>query len=88
MERRTAAFPEEIPKRLIRMFSVIGDTVLDPFLGTGTTMKVAIELQRNSIGYEIDEGLRSLIEDKIGRRRIKLGFEVEFIHRKDNFKEL
>ena len=88
VERRTAAFPEDIPKRLIRMFSVIGDTVLDPFLGTGTTMKVAIELQRNSIGYEIDEGLRSLIEDKIGRRRIKLGFEVEFIHRKDNFKEL
>src|SRR5215467_13648827 len=44
LERRVAAFPEEIPRRLIRMFSILGDTVLDPFLGTGTTLAVAIEL--------------------------------------------
>ncbi len=81
--RRTAAYPEEIPRRLIRMFSVIGDTVLDPFLGTGTTTKVAIELQRNSIGYEIDKSLRSVIEEKIGikQRRLGANFEVEFIYR-------
>lgn len=82
--RRTAAFPEEVPRRLIRMFSIIGDTVLDPFLGTGTTTKVAIELQRNSIGYEIDESLRPVIEEKIGihQKRIGVNFEVKFIHRK------
>ena len=57
LERRNAAFPEEISRRLIRMFSIIGDTVVDPFLGTGTTMKVAKELHRSSIGYEIDDRL-------------------------------
>lgn len=81
--RRTAAYPEEIPRRLIRMFSIIGDTVLDPFLGTGTTTKVAIELERNSIGYEIDESLKQVIEGKIGTSQKRLGteFEVEFIYR-------
>ncbi len=49
-----APFPEEIPRRLIRMFSFPGDTVLDPFLGTGTTAAVAIELGRNAVGYEIN----------------------------------
>jgi len=48
-----APFPEEIPFRLIRMFSFAGDTVLDPFLGTGTTAKVALDLGRNAIGYDI-----------------------------------
>jgi DNA modification methylase len=64
--RRTASFPEEIPRRLIRMFSVKGDTVLDPFLGTGTTMKVAAELGRRCIGYEIDERLKPTILKRIG----------------------
>ena len=64
LERRNAAFPEEISRRLIRMFSIIGDTVVDPFLGTGTTMKVAKELHRNSIGYEIDERLVPTIEER------------------------
>ena len=45
-----AMFPEELPKRLIKMFSFVGDTVLDPFLGSGTTMKVAMELNRKAIG--------------------------------------
>jgi len=48
-----AMFPEELPYRLIRMYSLVGDTVLDPFLGSGTTTKVAAGLGRNSIGYEI-----------------------------------
>jgi modification methylase len=48
-----APFPEEIPRRLIRMFSFPGDTVLDPFLGTGTTALVALSLGRNAVGYEI-----------------------------------
>jgi site-specific DNA-methyltransferase (adenine-specific) len=48
-----AVFPDELPKRLMTMFTYAGDTVLDPFLGSGTTTKVALELGRNSIGYEI-----------------------------------
>jgi len=50
-----ATFPLEIPLRLIKMFSFIGDTILDPFLGTGTTMKASRILRRNSIGIEINE---------------------------------
>ncbi|HEV2316554.1 MAG TPA: site-specific DNA-methyltransferase [Thermoplasmata archaeon] len=55
--RRTAAFPPEIPRRLIRMFSVEGDTVLDPFAGTGTTLRVARELRRRAVGVEIETEL-------------------------------
>ena len=65
LDRRAAAFPEQLAYRLIRMFSVIGDTVLDPFLGTGTTMSVAMQLDRNSIGYEIDERLLPTIETRL-----------------------
>jgi DNA modification methylase len=66
IERRIAAFPEEIVNRLIRMFSVKGDTVLDPFLGSGTTTKTAMQNERNSVGYETDESLLPLIKKKIG----------------------
>lgn len=48
-----APFPQEIPRRLIRMFTFCGDTVLDPFMGRGTTAKAALELGRNAVGYEI-----------------------------------
>jgi len=65
IERRIAAFPEEIVTRLIRMFSVKGDTVLDPFLGSGTTTKIAMQNERNSVGYETDESLLLLIKKKI-----------------------
>ena len=49
-----APFPEELPRRLIKLFSFYGDTVLDPFLGSGTTTLVAKKLGRNGIGYEIN----------------------------------
>lgn len=62
---RSAAFPFEIPFRLINMFSQKGDTVLDPFLGTGTTMQAAILTGRNSCGYEIDSNFESIIRDGI-----------------------
>ena len=65
LERRTAAYPEEIAERLIRMFSVKGELVLDPFLGSGTTTKIAMLNERNSIGYEIDENLLPTITKKI-----------------------
>lgn len=61
-----AIFPEELPRRLIKMFTFIGDTVLDPFLGSGTTTKVAKELGRNSIGYEINPDFLTIIKDKVG----------------------
>jgi DNA modification methylase len=50
-----ATFPEELVERLIKMYSKKGDIVLDPFSGTGTTLKVALDLHRNAIGYEINE---------------------------------
>ena len=54
-----APFPLELARRLIRMFSFVGDTILDPFLGTGTTSLAAMQNGRNSIGYEIDESYLS-----------------------------
>jgi DNA modification methylase len=84
VERRTAAYPEEIPYRLIRMFSIIGDTVLDPFLGTGTTTRVAVRLHRNSVGYEIDCNLLRLATERLGLHQKRLtdpGFEVEVLER-------
>ncbi|WP_045215675.1 DNA methyltransferase [Desulfonatronovibrio magnus] len=61
-----AMFPEELPKRLIKMFSFVGDTVLDPFLGSGTTSLAAKKLCRNSIGYEVNQEFFSLIRKKLG----------------------
>jgi modification methylase len=58
---RSAAFPFDVPFRLINMFSVKGDTVLDPFLGVGTTLLAAMSLCRNSIGYEIQKDFKELI---------------------------
>ena len=60
-----APFPIELPKRLIRLYTFIGDTVMDPFLGSGTTLRACRELGRNGIGYEINEkDYRKLIERK------------------------
>ena len=53
-KRHPAPFPLEMASRLVRMFSFVGDTVLDPFCGTGTTMVAALKYDRNSIGIEID----------------------------------
>lgn len=61
-----AVFPEELPKRLIKMFSFMGETVLDPFLGSGTTTKVAAYLGRNSVGYEINKSYVPVIRKKVG----------------------
>jgi site-specific DNA-methyltransferase (adenine-specific) len=49
-----APFPLELANRLVRMFSFVGDTILDPFAGTGTTLVAALKAERNSIGVEID----------------------------------
>ena len=67
-----AMFPEELPKRLIKMFSFVGDTVLDPFLGSGTTLKAALSLKRNGIGYEINKKFLSLIKEKINSDSLEI----------------
>ncbi len=48
-----APFPYELPYRIIKAFSFVGEVVLDPFLGSGTTLKAAADLKRNGVGYEI-----------------------------------
>lgn len=63
--KRSAAYPFELPYRLINMYSLQGDTVLDPFIGTGTTSLAAIASNRNSIGYEIDPMFLDIITENI-----------------------
>jgi len=65
-EGHPAQFPEEIPRRLIKMFSFKGDMVLDPFGGSMTTVKVANELGRVGIGYERYKRYKSIIMEKLG----------------------
>ncbi len=65
LRERSAAFPLKLPLRLINMFSIAGDTVLDPFWGTGTTSLAAAMLRRNSIGYEIEEGFGQVFRDML-----------------------
>ncbi len=64
-DKHLAMFPEELPSRLIKMFSFVGDTILDPFLGSGTTSLSAKKLNRNSIGYEINEDFLPIIKGKL-----------------------
>jgi len=73
-----AMFPDELPKRLIKMFTFIGDTVLDPFLGSGTTVKVALELARNGLGYEINKNFLNFIKKKVNQAG-----KLEIVERSD-----
>lgn len=66
LEKGIAAFPDELPYRAIKLFSYAGETVLDPFAGSGTTMKMARQLNRNSIGIDVKEGLIPIIKKKVG----------------------
>jgi DNA modification methylase len=74
-----AMFPDELPYRLIKMFSFVGDTVLDPFLGSGTTLKVALELERNGIGYEINPDFLEVINKKLNTINNSFLYKIETI---------
>jgi len=63
--KHSAIMPEEIVRRCVRLFTYIGDTVLDPFAGSGTTLKVAKELKRNYVGYEISKSYERVIKLKL-----------------------
>ena len=76
--KHLAMFPEELPRRLIRMFSFVGDTVLDPFLGSGTTSLAAAHLDRNSVGYEVNESFLPVIKDKLGINQFSMFQEASF----------
>lgn len=80
-----AMFPEELPKRLIKMFSFSGETIFDPFLGSGTTTLAAKNLGRNSIGYEINKEFESVIKEKLNINQLSLDEDtIEFLEDKEN----
>lgn len=70
-----ASFPEELPKRLIRMYSFVGETVLDPFAGTGTTLVVADKYLRKGIGYEIFKNYSKDVHKRFQKNSVR---ELEF----------
>ena len=74
-----AMFPEELPYRIIRMFSYIGDTVLDPFLGSGTTLKVAKSLFRRGIGYELNKEYKKIVDNKVEISKPGLFRDYQFL---------
>jgi DNA modification methylase len=67
-----APYPNELAERLVRMFSFVGDTVLDPFLGTGTTAIAAAKTGRHSIGFEIDEHYFDLAQKRVSNETSSL----------------
>jgi len=80
-----AMFPEELPARLIKMFAFAGDTVLDPFLGSGTTSLAARHLGRNSVGYEINPDFIPIVKDKLNINQFDLA-ETEYVFLSDSVK--
>ena len=78
-DKHLAMFPEELPNRLIKMFSFPNGTVLDPFMGSGTTSLVAKKLDRNSIGYEINPDFVPIIKERIGINDAFSQVEVKII---------
>jgi len=80
-----AMFPEELPARLIKMFSFSGETVLDPFLGSGTTALAARNLGRSSVGYEINSDFIPTIKDKLNVRQSDIA-ATEYVFLKDSVK--
>ena len=74
-----APYPFELAERLIRMFSFVGDTVLDPFMGTGTTALAASKFGRNSVNFEIDASYIDFAEDRLHRELSSLFSKPEIV---------
>lgn len=95
LHKHPAPYPKEIAYRLIRMFSFAGAVILDPFLGTGTTMLAAIEAGRNSIGIEVDPGYLVIARQNVGNvchdlwGRVVVGLESRLLQEKavDHFQQ-
>jgi DNA modification methylase len=82
-DEHVAMFPVELPRRLIKMYSFHGETVLDPFLGSGTTTLAAMMEGRDSIGYEVNPEFEAIIRAKLGADKLFSGqCGVEFERRK------
>lgn len=82
-DNHIAMFPEELPKRLIKMFAFVGDTILDPFAGSGTSNLAAKNLGRNSVGYEINPDFIPVIKQKLETNQRDLqDTNFEFIKQK------
>ncbi len=83
--KHLAMFPLELPLRLIKMFTFPGETVLDPFLGSGTTSLAAKELGRNSIGYELNREFLPLIKSNLTPEQLSISGEsiIEIVEQKD-----
>jgi modification methylase len=82
-DNHIAMFPEELPRRLVKMFAFVGDTVLDPFAGSGTTLLASKNLGRNSVGYEINPEFIPIIKEKLAVTQTDLD-ETEYEFRKED----
>jgi DNA modification methylase len=71
-KQHSAAFPEKLPEWFIKLFTKEGDTVLDPFMGSGTTNVVAEKMNRNSIGIDIMPEYYNMVKDKLNQRKLLL----------------
>src|SRR3989344_1859327 len=77
-DKHAAAYPIELPTRFIKMFTFVEDLVLDPFVGSGSTTKAALDLGRNSVGIDINSDFIKIIQEKVGMKQSKLNKEIKF----------
>lgn len=81
LKEHPAPFPVELAERLVRMFSFVGDTVVDPFAGTGTTALASLRAERSSVNYEIEERYVEIVRRRLGQGDMLSGAEVQFERR-------
>src|SRR5437867_1119407 len=79
VRKASRGLPEEIPRRLIQMFSIEGDLVLDPFLGSGTSLKAAMDLNRRFVGYEKLEDFSRIIRERMGQESGRVLFQTQSV---------
>ncbi len=82
-QSHVAMFPLDLPRRLILMYSFHGETILDPFAGSGTTLAAAEQEGRNSVGYELNPDFERIIKEKVQSSQTGEGFSLEVARRID-----